>query len=284
MRNTVKYFAGLLLFGAVLVTGCSEEDGITPGEITDLTADTTPGCITLHWNIPEEANIRYVEVNYYDPLLKKDVMRTASVYANSVEIPDTRRKYGEYKFEVRTVSPTGDKSAVQAITQVSEAALTTYVDTPIALRATDLSTNAQEPSEGSIANLLDGNTSTYFHTAWSVDMPGPHWLQANLRQEITEHYKFYFAPRNASNRPTDFDLMGSTDGNDWFLIKNFTKEGDGLPVGSEGAYTSPVLDVDKPFSQIRIVVNETSTGSVFWTMSEFKFYSVSIVDPEAADE
>lgn len=284
MKNTVKYWVGILLSGLVLLTGCNDENGIVPDEITGLTAESTPGCIILHWNTPEGANFHHIEVNYYDPLLKKDVMRAASAYTNSIEIPNTRRKYGEYNFTVQTISSTGDRSAVQTISMISEPAEPTYVNTQIALTAADLSTNAQEPSEGPIANLLDGNKSTFFHTAWSVGIPGPHWLQANLKREITDSYKFYYAPRNnANNKPTDFDLMGSTDGNEWFLIKNFTKEADGLPTTSTGEYTSEVYRVERPFSQIRIMVNETNNGSVFWTMSEFKFYSVTIEDPEAPD-
>ena len=158
MKNTFKYYAGMLLIGVTLanISCSSDEDGITPAEITNLTAESTSGRIVLRWDTPEDAGIRYIEVNYYDPLQKKDVMRTASIYADSIEIPDTRKKFGEYQFSVQTVSPTGDKSAVQTISKVSEPALPTFVSTQIALTAADLSTNAQEPTEGPIANLLDG--------------------------------------------------------------------------------------------------------------------------------
>ena len=287
MKNTFKYYAGMLLIGVTLanISCSSDEDGITPAEITNLTAESTSGRIVLRWDTPEDAGIRYIEVNYYDPLQKKDVMRTASIYADSIEIPDTRKKFGEYQFSVQTVSPTGDKSAVQTISKVSEPALPTFVSTQIALTAADLSTNAQEPTEGPIANLLDGNTGTFFHTAWSVNIPAPHWMQVNLKEEITGSYKFYYAPRNnGNNKPTDFDLMGSTDGTNWFLIRNFTKDADGLPVTSTCTFTSEIYDAPQPFSQIRMVVNATNTSSIFWTMSEFKFYSVSVTDPEAADE
>lgn len=176
MKNTFKYYAGMLLIGVTLanISCSSDEDGITPAEITNLTAESTSGRIVLRWDTPEDAGIRYIEVNYYDPLQKKDVMRTASIYADSIEIPDTRKKFGEYQFSVQTVSPTGDKSTVQTISKVSEPALPTFVSTQIALTAADLSTNAQEPTEGPIANLLDGNTGTFFHTAWSVNIPAPH--------------------------------------------------------------------------------------------------------------
>lgn len=284
MKKYIFYILMPLLVATVLIS-CEKEEQITPSEITDLTSESTPGRIVLRWNTPENGNIEYIQVNYYDPLLKKEAMRTASIHADSIEIPDTRKKYGEYKFTVRTVSPTGHMSNPQEISKTSEAAPATSVSTPIVLTAADLSTNAQEPSEGPIANLLDGNTGTFFHTAWSVAIPAPHWMQVNLRQEITGSYRFYYAPRNnGNNKPVDFDLMGSTDGTDWFLLKNFTKDADGLPTTSTGTYNSSTFTVEKPFSQIRIVVNKTNNGSVFWTMSEFRFYSVTVIDPETPAE
>ena len=37
----------------------------------------------------------------------------------------------------------------------------------VKLSVNQLSTNAQEPSEGPIANLVNGNTNDFFHTRWS---------------------------------------------------------------------------------------------------------------------
>ena len=81
MKNTFKYYAGMLLVGVALVNiSCSsDEDGITPAEITNLTAESTSGRIVLRWDTPEDASIRYIEVSYYDHLLKKDAVRTASI-------------------------------------------------------------------------------------------------------------------------------------------------------------------------------------------------------------
>lgn len=73
MKNTFKYYAGMLLIGVTLanISCSSDEDGITPAEITNLTAESTSGRIVLRWDTPEDAGIRYIEVNYYDPLQKK---------------------------------------------------------------------------------------------------------------------------------------------------------------------------------------------------------------------
>ena len=289
MSKFFKYiaFAGVFAFGLGLAS-CSDDDGVTPSDVTNIRSEAGPGQITLRWDTPDDGTIKYVKVSYYDHLTKQNEVRLASIYADSIQIPDTRKKYGTYSFSVQSISPSGDGGAVQTIDAVSgiAPATTLYSAAEIKLTVDDLSSNAPEPSEGPIASLLDNNTGTFFHTAWSVSIPGPHWLQVNLNQTLTSCYKFYYAPRNnGSNKPTDFDLMGSTDGTNWFLIKKFTKEDDNLPVTATDTYTSPNLDVPQPFSYVKMVVNETNTGTVFWTMSEFKFYNVTktVIDPEAPD-
>ncbi len=284
MKRSFKYIILASFIGA-MATGCSNNDDekLVPAEVTNLRAESTPGRIVLRWETPEEGNIRYIQVNYYDPLLKKDVMKTASSYADSMEIADTRRKYGEYTFNVKSVSPTGGISAMQEIKTLSEPAEATWVSTPIVLKAEDLATNAQEPSEGAIANLVDGNNSTYFHSTWSGNVPpAPHWFSANLNQTLDGHFKFTIVARNNNNRPSDVDLMGSTDGEQWFLIRHLDKENDGLSLTSP--YESETFAIEQPFSHIKFVVNATNTGSIFFSMAEFKLYNMELIDPEAPDE
>lgn len=284
MKRSFKYIILASLIGA-MATGCSNNDDekLIPAEVTNLRAESTPGRIVLRWETPKEGNIRYIQVNYYDPLLKKDVMKTASIYADSIEITDTRRKYGEYTFNIKSVSPTGNVSVMQEIKTLSEPAKATWVSTPIVLKAEDLATNAQESSEGAIANLVDGNNSTYFHSTWSGNVPpAPHWFSANLNQTLNGHFKFTIVARNASNRPSDVDLMGSTDGKQWFLIRHLNKENDGLSLTSP--YESETFAIEQPFSHIKFIVNATNTGTVFFSMAEFKLYSMELIDPEAPDE
>ncbi|MDR3118391.1 MAG: discoidin domain-containing protein [Mediterranea sp.] len=286
MKKTIITIActGLLTLG---LTGCDDKESIVPAPVANLHYDTTPGRIVLRWDTIVDANTRYVQVDFYNPLTRKDERRLASVYADSIEIPDTRQKYGEYNFLVKTVSPTNDYSVVETITAQSEPAIQTWIPTSVKLTAEMLSTNAQEPSEGPIANLLDDNTSTFFHTKWSSPVPAlPHYMTVALPVTINSWWSIYYAPRNnANNKPTDFDLLGSTDGTTWFPIKNFTQEADGLPVDRTTAYTSERMNAsDKPFSYLRYSVNKTNNNTTFWTMSEFKIYTWILIDPEAPDE
>lgn len=285
MKKIYKFLAICLM--GVSIVGCSDDDNsITPSEISNLRYESTAGRIVLRWDTPQDGSIKYIQVNYHDPLLQKESMRMASVYADSLEVPNTRKKFGEYKFIVKTVSPSGQCSNLQEISAVSQPAEKTWIPSIVNLKPEMLSTNAQEPSEGPIENLLDDNTGTFFHTAWSEDFgPDPHNMQIALPKAIDTWWQFYYAPRNnGGNKPTDFDMEGSMDGNQWFLIKNFTKEEDGLPTDSKTTYTSERLNAEtKPFKYLRMTVYDTNTHTQFWTMSEFKLYTFNLIDPEADD-
>ena len=286
-KNIFLLAVTLLLIG---FASCSDEDTkpIIPSDVIDLSADTQdkPGYIVLRCATPDDNTIRYIKVSYYDYLLEQDVVRLASVYADSVLIPDTRKKFGEYEFKVQSYSETGDAGNVQTIKAVSEPAPVQVVfgeSKQIALTVDQLSTNAQEKSEGPIANLIDGNTASYFHTSWSGTVPpAPHWFQIDTKKEIT-YFKYESVARNGNNIPDDVDIMGSNDGVNFELIENLTKAKNGMLM-STSPYTSPVMgNNSKPYRYIRYSVNHTNTGSVFFSMSEFKLFEVdaSVVDPEA---
>lgn len=288
MKHIFKYLLFAGLFGSILA-GCNDDEVINPSEVENLTSETRAGEIILRWDTPKDGSIDYIKVSYQDPRLKKEVTRLASMYADSILIPDTRARYPEYIFNVRSVSETETEGPIRTISQKSAPAAltTTQSQTEIVLTVDDLSTNAQESGEGPIKNLLDGDKTTFFHTSWSTSIPSPHWLQVNLKKTLSDHYKFYYAPRNNdNNKPIDFDLLGTTNGTDWVLIKNFTKEEDGLPTSKSEDYTSEVLPCTVPFSQIRISVNKTNNNTVYWTMSEFKFWEVKVntYDPEKDEE
>ena len=79
--------------------------------------------------------------------------------------------------------------------------------------ASQFSSNAVEPKEGSLANLIDGVYSTFFHSAWSYSIADKHHLQVEVSEPV-ESFSFYFKKRhnNNNNRPTDLVILGSADG------------------------------------------------------------------------
>ena len=282
MKKQIKYIL-TGLFGLCMI-GCSSDDNKeTPSDIKNIESIAGPGYINLKWDYPDDGSVFYTKVKYYDHLKKKDMVRLSSI--DTIRIPNTRNKYGEYEFFLQTYSKTDTpNSNIHSIKAISGKKPITEVANLIKLTEEQLSTNAQEPSEGPIKNLLDGNTGTFFHTQWSAPVPaGPHWMQIELSNSL-QVFRFQYDPRNnGNNKPTNFDLLGSMDGEEWFLIKNFTKEADGLPVTATDGYKSPTIKSEKPFKFLRFSVNKTNSGSIFWTMSEFRLYDVDVIDPEAPD-
>ena len=290
----MKKYICLLAIGLLTIglTSCKEDDKVTvvPSDIQNLRADTQnkPGFIVLRWDTPDDNTIRYIKVMYFDPLLNVNSLRVASVYADSILIPETRNKFGEYEFKVQTISESGDGGVVQAIKATSEPApvRVVYGDSKrIELTADQLSTNAQEESEGPIADLIDGDNNTYFHSDWqgnpTTDGNDKHWFQIDVRKQLT-YFKYESVARNGNNIPNDVDIMGSNDGVTFELIQNLTQTKNGMPM-STTPFTSPVMGKNiKPYRYIRYVVNKTNSGSVFFSMAEFKLFEVSasVIDPE----
>ena len=85
----------------------------------------------------------------------------------------------------------------------------------IELTAGDFSSNAQEPSEGSYAGLLDGDINTFFHSRWSSknNETGYHTLEITMPADLQ---KFSFAMEvifndtRISNMPTEIVVSGMT--------------------------------------------------------------------------
>ncbi|MDH6535109.1 DUF1735 domain-containing protein [Parabacteroides sp. 52] len=136
----------------------------------------------------------------------------------------------------------------------------------VALKADMLSSNAVEPSEGSLANLLDGNVETFFHSAWSVAVDGNHYLQVALPTESTA-LSFNYTTRSANGNaaPVEIIIEGSMDGVSFSKINTLDS---GLPTEGKQSYVSQVM-VGKPFKIVRFTVTKNKTGGKFFVWSEF---------------
>lgn len=274
----------LLCFGLFMTSCSNDDDNISPSDISEISTTPGPGYIKIKWDKPDDGTIYYTKIKYFDHLEQKEMWRLSST--DTIQIPNTRAKFGEYEFFLQTYSVTNNaNSNIHEVKGVSGVAPATEVVKQITLYEDQLSTNAQEPSEGEIKNLIDGKTDTFFHTQWSGNSPAkPHWMQIALKQEL-KVFRFQYTPRNnGGNIPTDFDLLGSMDGQTWTIIKNFTKDADKLPVSANTDYKSPTMTADSPFLFLKFSVNETNDGTDFWAMSEFRLYDVNVIDPEAISE
>lgn len=275
---------GFLAAGLLAFSSCSEDKVIVeiPSDISNLRSTPGSGNIELRWDLPADSNLFYVEVRYKDPKTNENVRRHVSKYADSLLVKGLLQKYGTIDFEVQSYSMTGGTNQVHSVADASLYAPvdTLYHTTQLDLSTANVSTNAQEPSEGPLSNLFDGNVNTFFHSAWSVAVADAHMLEFDFGDPLSAfQYETNNRHNNANNAPQQVDFYGSNDKSTWVKIAELKS---GMPGGNGEAYKSPVLMFDDAYRYMRYVPTKTKNGSKFFTLSEFKGYSirVEIRDPE----
>ena len=179
--------------------------------------------------------------------------------------------------------------------EVYNSAFTYVIDTdhPLITEAYDenpadgqITTNAQHPTEGSIAALIDGDFSTYFHSRYNeTESVGPHNLIIDLRSNPVSQFIFRMTSRQGSynDTPSDIRILASNEysGNDgWVEVAHISE---GVPAGSGVTYDSPGIVMNDVYRYLRFDVlgttsgrNNGTTGSYFFTLSEFQIYNYDI--------
>ncbi|WP_319229420.1 BACON domain-containing protein [Draconibacterium orientale] len=147
------------------------------------------------------------------------------------------------------------------------------VFTEIPLREDMLSSNAQEVNEGPIANLLDNDPGSFFHSAWSFSIDEAHNIEVALDEPISGCIFWYQNRNNGNGKPQDVSIMVSADGENWSEMAHINS---GLPTGASSTYESAYLSSDAPFKYFRFVVNATNSGTAptFFNMAEFRMYKI----------
>lgn len=258
--------------------------------VTNLQFEELPGEIKITWEKEEPVTFDYLKITYYDKLKKKQMLRLASSHSSEIIIPNTRKKYGEYEFRIQPVGAHGTEGQEYILKATSGAApsrIASTVDTKLELATSNLYSNEPETSEGSLANLLDGNDATFFHSRWKNNggrTTHTHYLQINLDTPIKDGIKFSYSGRNnGNNYPTQIVVSASTDGGTWEELADLSN---GLPNPSTGVgkYDSEILwFLGKGYKHFKFDVIRTESNDRFFVMSEFKMWQVTpiIEDPEA---
>ena len=104
-----------------------------------------------------------------------------------------------------TDSNTGDSGSGYICFAIAEFYLYDAQGNAITLTAEDFATNAQEPKEGPLANIVDGDMFTYFHSTWSEAADAEHYIEVTLPQPMTEFTLSYIS-RNERTVPTAITL------------------------------------------------------------------------------
>lgn len=146
----------------------------------------------------------------------------------------------------------------------------------IPITAAMLSTNAQEPSEGPIANLLDGNVETFFHSLWSSTINEKHYIQVTLPETYSKVWiRYCNRHNNANNSLLYFYLYTGTSNDNLEFYKMYGWDTDGLKYG-KAEWSTVSAEFSTPQSVFRIeeyrTLADQADGIHFFSMSELEMY------------
>ncbi|MCI6485560.1 MAG: discoidin domain-containing protein [Bacteroidales bacterium] len=164
-----------------------------------------------------------------------------------------------------------------------------------------LESNAVATNEGALANLLDGDYTTYFHTAWqAADGPDPatwHYVQADLGEPVSAlALKYARRSQNPNGcNPTLIQVLSTNDlaSEEWTDNGTFTMTYtiDATIGGnvSQNFIGTCGFELAEPARYVRLLVkdriNGTSSellaGYPFWYLSELHFFKGEY-DPETS--
>ena len=123
-------------------------------------------------------------------------------------------------------------------------------------------TNAQSQAEGPIANLVDGNNNNFFHSAYGnetiIDGLNHHITIELGEGNAVSSFKFKYVTRSGAsgNFPAEIYVWGGVKGdNDEVVYEQLTTISSGLPQSAGATYTSPLIQGDKEYTHLRVMVS-----------------------------
>ena len=200
---------------------------------------------------------------------------------------------GDYQYIRLQVEKTGgmqqtNENLYFALGELAIYPVTSYKDAPYTEKdglitdASQLSSNAIEPQEGSLAELIDNDITTYFHSTWSQNNAtgAKHYLQVDLndayRQIALKYSKRQVEVDNGS--PVTLHVYATNtpeDENSWTDLGTQTCAYD-YDFGNTGLL--PLNFGDTAYRHIRLTVEETTgnsqtNGNIFFYWSELHAYT-----------
>ena len=150
-----------------------------------------------------------------------------------------------------------------------------------------LSTNKQEPTEGPIINLLDGDFNTFFHSTWSEENfdDKNHYIQVDFNKEVSS-FTLKYTKRNYvfNDSPLKIRLFATNDletpWNEIGVIKCLYNE-DYFDWYNSGG--TSIIELGENYRHIRMVVEatylgSTNNGNLFFSWSEIGLWENIIED------
>lgn len=133
----------------------------------------------------------------------------------------------------------------------------------------EVTVTASSIEKGNLAQLVSRNPGEL----WTKDVPSS-WFCVDLganRSVIPSHYELRHGRRFKSDCPRTWDLQGSTDGEDWTLLKRHT--GDKTIDGPFESHVFALPDVDEAYRFFRVIqTGHNSSNHNFLALSGLELY------------
>ena len=150
----------------------------------------------------------------------------------------------------------------------------------VKLTADMLSTNKPSTSSNeSLANLLDGSSSTIFHSTWgsandaTVNVNA--YIQIALPEQLENIQLYYQCRPQRGYNPLIWEIYASNNGSNWTLVRTLDYIADGMPRGGAGQeYTSPTISLGGKYSYLRIVQTSGEYSKNHLALAELRVYKV----------
>ena len=154
-------------------------------------------------------------------------------------------------------------------------------DTKLLTDVSQLSSNHVETTEGSLAALIDGNPSTFFHSSWSNPGTDQHYLQIYLPENTDTNFWFEYTNRAGAvnDHIKEMVVYGCDDADNF----EYNEVGDVvLPVNGAGESGTVGMKLgDTPYKYYRFQVIDCSpTYRTYFHAAEWQFYKGELGTPE----
>ena len=161
---------------------------------------------------------------------------------------------------------------------------TEWINHGVLKSAAQLKTNKQETSEGAIANLLDGDTQTFFQSTYNAPNTNmeAHYLQIDLGGELQHLLVKYAESNNPSNsEPRKVKVYATKD-----TLNGWTDLGTARFLNRTGTLR---MDLGAPYRYLKLEIVETfsnmeNNGNRFFTWSELGIWNGAALRPETCQQ
>lgn len=292
---------------AVLMSlaSCGEETAVLP-EI-DMNAinfryETTPGTITLKWDINEKVpGVMYLALEYYDPREEKNKRITVSPERCEYVIENTRARFTEgYNFKLTPYSETdtpGQSVVLEGCMSEPAEKIETIIRNQLKLSVDNFYANTKESaSHLKLEHLCDGQLNTIYHTAWeSSNSREDKYIDIDFGTELDRfEIRTWNSPNHVASNgiPTTVQLFRLEKLNDqsvnvltdepFYVYDHPNQE-----KGGEGSMYIPSLDepvLETPVRYIRYYAKCKYINH--WNMAEIEIGTIDykVVDPELPED